>query len=933
MKFKVGQRWVSQTEPQLGLGRVCHIDGRRITIHFAAAEEDRTYAAGTAPVSRVTFAAGDRVELADGSQVLLNGAMLQNDLMFYAGQDAAGNERVFAELELSSAITLHAPEQRLASGLIDRLSTFRLRVRALSHRARLQAAPVRGLLGSRTSLLPHQVYIAHEVARRFAPRVLLADEVGLGKTIEAGMILHHQILCGLASRVLVVVPEPLVNQWLVEMLRRFNLVFTIIDRARLEALRDAGESQPFVSAQLILCSLDLFSDSPEHTALAAASGWDLLVVDEAHHLRWSPTEPSAAYRAIETLAQHSRGVLLLTATPEQLGVESHFARLRLLDPARFHDLAAFRASEAAYQELVPLALALRSCQGAPDADLRGRLARWLDAESLATLPPADLLARLLDCYGTGRVFFRNTRATVEGFPARHLHPRPLTCPPLYQAAGQPCPLWPEEGHDPTTWLREDPRVAWLEAHLLELRPRKVLVICARAATAIALEGHLALRRGIRAVAFHEGLSLLERDRAAAYFADGEQGAQTLICSEIGSEGRNFQFAHHLVLFDLPWQPDLLEQRIGRLDRIGQLYPVEIHVPYLKDTVQEHLFRWFDAGLDAFNRCFSAAAAITERLGADLPRRLASGATEVAQLVEETRVYADQLRATAASGREPLLELNSCRPEVANRLIEEIQEAETSSVLKDFMEDLCDEYGVHHEEHSLHALIMKPTDQMLTGHFPGLRDEHGITATFSREHALRREDLVFLSWEHPLVDEAIDMLLSGEVGNATLASLRHNGLRSGTLLLEAYFAVALVAPRHLQLGQYLPAQPIRILTDLQGRTLEALISSEQLDEFCLPVKKVAVPQILEHIGKDISRLVASARRLATDRLPPLRDGALAAMRSRIGAERDRLRALQAVNPTVRDEELAWFEKLLEDSAALLGRANLEIQAMRLLIVLD
>ena len=89
------------------------------------------------------------------------------------------------------------------------------------------------------------------------------------------------------------------------------------------------------------------------------------------------------------------------------------------------------------------------------------------------------------------------------------------------------------------------------------------------------------KHGIRATLFHEGMSLIERDRAAAWFADPEEGAQVLICSEIGSEGRNFQFAHHLVLFDLPSNPDLLEQRIGRLDRIGQNAVIKIHVPYVR----------------------------------------------------------------------------------------------------------------------------------------------------------------------------------------------------------------------------------------------------------------------------------------------------------------------------------------------------------------
>ncbi len=105
-------------------------------------------------------------------------------------------------------------------------------------------------------------------------------------------------------------------------------------------------------------------------------------------------------------------------------------------------------------------------------------------------------------------------------------------------------------------------------YLTSHRSQKVLVICAKATTALQLEQVLREREGIRAAVFHEGMSIIERDRAAARFAEEDTGAQVLLCSEIGSEGRNFQFASNLVMFDLPFNPDLLEQRIGRLDRIG-----------------------------------------------------------------------------------------------------------------------------------------------------------------------------------------------------------------------------------------------------------------------------------------------------------------------------------------------------------------------------
>src|SRR5690606_34781884 len=114
--------------------------------------------------------------------------------------------------------------------------------------------------------------------------------------------------------------------------------------------------------------------------------------------------------------------------------------------------------------------------------------------------------------------------------------------------------------------------------------------------------------------FHEGLNLIERDRAAAYFADTEEGAQVLVCSEIGSEGRNFQFAHDLVMFDLPINPDLLEQRIGRLDRIGQTQTVNIHVPFYPATAQQRMLAWYHEGLNSFEKTSAIGQAVISHFG-------------------------------------------------------------------------------------------------------------------------------------------------------------------------------------------------------------------------------------------------------------------------------------------------------------------------------
>ncbi|WP_258007212.1 helicase-related protein, partial [Xanthomonas citri] len=184
-------------------------------------------------------------------------------------------------------------------------------------------------------------------------------------------------------------------------------------------------------------------------------------------------------------------------------------------------------------------------------------------------------------------------------------------------------IYQEFEGDNATWWNFDPRVEWLMGYLTSHRSQKVLVICAKAATALQLEQVLREREGIRAAVFHEGMSIIERDRAAAWFAEEDTGAQVLLCSEIGSEGRNFQFASHMVMFDLPFNPDLLEQRIGRLDRIGQAHDIQIHVPYLEKTAQSVLVRWYHEGLDAFEHTCPTGRTIYDSVYNDLINYLAS----------------------------------------------------------------------------------------------------------------------------------------------------------------------------------------------------------------------------------------------------------------------------------------------------------------------
>ncbi|MEZ5571613.1 MAG: RNA polymerase-associated protein RapA [Halioglobus sp.] len=918
MEYKIGQRWVSHADAQLGLGIVVNIEPRRVTLAFPAVGEERTYAIESAPLTRLSFKAGDHISTVDKTEVLVQEVKEQHGLLIYIGTDHHDTLLTVSELELDAFVQLTTPQQRLLNGHFDKHSDFALRMATFHHTDMLQRSAVRGLMGSRTNLLPHQIYIANEVGRRHAPRVLLADEVGLGKTIEAGMIVQQQLLTGRASRVLVLVPPTLLHQWLVEMLRRFNLHFSLFDQER---LTESLAGNPFESEQLVISSIDLILGNPALQSQALEARWDLVVIDEAHHLHWSEYAAGEDYTFVEQLARQTAGLLLLTATPEQIGQASHFARLRLLDPSRFHDLQQFQAEELQYRHWSELVDALES--GKPVDDLPA----GLDPNA----PTASIIEQILDRHGTGRVLFRNTRAAIAGFPQRILHNYPLEAPQEYTLAQVDLEerLYPELSYADDAWLAFDPRVAWLEKTLKSLRPEKVLVICAHANTAVALEHHLHLRSGIRSSAFYEGLSIIERDRAAAYFADEVNGAQTLVCSEIGSEGRNFQFAHHLILFDLPLNPDLLEQRIGRLDRIGQVRDVEIHVPYLVNTAQHALFEWYDRGLNLFRDSCSAGYMIfetfRERLLAELDQR--SGQFDA--LLADGAAFTAKTRQELREGRDKLLERNSCKPAVAAQLIDTIIATESSDVLPQYLDALCEAFGVEQDYHSEHALILRPSDHMLTGHFPYVREE-GTTVTFSRDKALSREDMEFLTWEHPLILDAMDIVHSTELGNAALGTISLRGVAPGTMLLEVLYTVNCVAPRDLQLDRFLPISPMRLLVDAKGKDLAELVPHERLNQLIEKVKKSTALAIIKQVGLEVEAKMSLASTLAKNKLIDILTEAESTMRASLGAEYDRLAALRTVNPSIRKEELEHLRYRIDECALHIQHANLQLQGLRLII---
>jgi len=945
--FIPGQRWISDAELQMGLGTIMSTEHRTVTVHYPATDEIRTYAKQTAPLTRVRFVPGDVVKSQDDWSLTVTSVSHDEGILTYFGIRDDGEEHYLLESSLNNLIQLNRPSERLFSGQIDKDKWFELRYQTLLQLNRLAHSDLRGLTGTRTSLIPHQLYIAHEVANRYAPRVLLADEVGLGKTIEAGLILHHQLLTERARRVLIVVPESLVHQWLVEMLRRFNLHFSVFNEERCMAIEaDDAQQNPFQTEQLVLCHLEFLTTNPARFKQALAGEWDLLVVDEAHHLEWSPTLPSLQYELVQKLAAQTKGVLLLTATPEQLGKESHFARLRLLDPDRFPDYDTFIEEENSYQPIaqaVDILLNNDSLNETSFNSIEKLISSNENRDLLIALKNQDnyaensieLIEHLLDRHGTGRVLFRNTRSAVKGFPQRKLNAYALDHPAEYTNTSDDnnntvsllCPETTLENNKKTEWTKIDPRINWLTEKLKQLHPEKVLVIAAHASTALDIAQHLKMREGIHASVFHEGLSIVERDRAAAYFADAEEGTQVLVCSEIGSEGRNFQFAHHLVLFDLPLNPDLLEQRIGRLDRIGQAQDIELHVPYLKDSAQEMLLHWYHQGLNAFEHTCPAGHNVFVQVKKELLQSLQSD-NHSHDLITKTRKIYDKLNVAMQNGRDRLLEFNSCRRHIAESLKDDALKQDATNSLPQYMENIYDCFGINSEEQSNLKTIIEPSDHMISN-FPGLHQD-GMTITYDRNTALENEDIHYINWEHPLVINAMDMVLSQELGNSALTAVEYKAVPAGSILLECLFILESASNAALQSARYLPPTAIRIVMDEKSRD-----HNSQLPHFTISQKQTLVDtgtakQIIQAKGDDIRLLLKECEDLAETQSPEILASAHKQTQQTLQSEINRLTALTRINPNIRREEIQFFEKQLQALTEVLKSASLRLDAVRVIV---
>lgn len=932
MKWHIKQRLVSRSEPELGLGIVtaCDFNDDRLEVFFPVIEQKRQYSLKNAPVMRFRLPEGATLYDQSGHQhVIVSVEEDKNGLLHYHCKEIS-----LWEWEIADA-GVHR-QQNVIDELLSRHwshhRTYDLRQQAWHLRGLSQAQQVRGLVGPRVTPLAHQLYIASEVSRRRAPRAVLADEVGLGKTIEAGLIFSSLKALGRAERVMILAPQALVNQWVAEMFRRFGEVFSILDETRCQEESASLEMSAFQANQKVIVAIDFFLENLDRLTEATQAGWDLIIIDEAHHLDWDEEDPNPKWAIAKTLSAHTNGLLLLTATPRQHGLCTQFGLLNLVDPKRFSDYESFLAES---EEMINTARMARSLvSGVLTEQEKNALKmkfsddeqalRILNKKEISDTDKNCLLQWLVDRHGSGRVLFRNRRERLKGFPTRHLISVELTPSSAYVHALQTLNASTLSGVEVMDFAtargyrknfddnpQNNPRFRWLAHFLKEKQNEKILVICASRERVLQTADYLAAQ-GIDVGVFHDGLKVIDRDRQAALFSE-PRGVSALISSEIGGEGRNFQFAKTMVLFDLPHHPDLLEQRIGRLDRIGQGDHIYIVVPWMPGTPEEVLFKWYHEGLAGFEESWNGADPFLDEFGQlflDVCRSFFKTDANyinrkalLSELIEKTKERALLLKQERAESIDILIDLNSFDEKKGKSLLNAVEDRDDDPSLEFFLHSVFDHYGVDYEElDDRGSLVIKADELMFIDKFPGITPNEDTSIAFDRKVALAREDFQFMSCDHLIAQGAIGLLLDRNEGVASMCRWPNSPLGPG-VLIEVSSVLSAEGRADLELSHYLPIAQFEVQFT---HTQKVVNETRHKDDphALVELSDEEIPEDLEGMRDIIDSLVERALSQSMEWANAKIAQALEQVEHDLSEEMARLEYLAKVNPNVSDEDLRY-----------------------------
>ena len=768
------------------------------------------------------------------------------------------------------------PVDQFGEYRIGSLRQYRLQEVTRWYRAQHLYNDLVSLGNIRVDIKPHQVSVVHRVVTSYPHRFLLCDEVGLGKTVEAGMVLKELRSKGGARRVLAIVPPNLIRQWQFEMKTKFNESFSVLNTNTVRFLEDnqGYMGNPFTYSDTVLCS-ERWVSEPQRAKLCAEVDWDLIILDEAHHARsrriGNRIETTRLYRLMQELATPNhfarRGMLFLTATPMQLDIHELYSLVELLDPALFPSEQHFEKHRREVPGLSRLVERIGT-NGFPLSDeepekTAEQVARWLNIDTSVALRRLNagedereaIANELAGHHLLSEVLIRNRKVKVGGFMPRVANRWEVELTVEEREALRAVEEYVEFGFQLAEGTNYAPigfvmvtfqklmasSIAAIKESLGRRREKigitdqqfsitgfqfeEMLLDDHEAANVVGAVGlhdlelvlidraiealnrvridskaqvlmeqlemlfgvdpnekvllftqfretqrylaELALDRGWGVNVFHGQMKITEKDSAVQRFRN-RTGPQILISTEAGGEGRNFQFCHLLVNYDLPWNPMRVEQRIGRVDRIGQDHTVSIFNLWVKGTIEERVLDVLEGRIRVFEETVGGLDPILGGTESDIRNIMRASGEKREEALEEfgRRIEVDVRRARDAEKQlgDFIMDTKSYRRELAERIAGQSSPIDYDD-LDRFIGQLLADAGTYIRQSgdvydlTFHGGVL----DTLRTHFAGGPRRKAV---FRPDLHADSEDVEFMAFGHPIVDAIAGDVLDAQYEGVT-----------------------------------------------------------------------------------------------------------------------------------------------------------------------
>ncbi|WP_186670931.1 DEAD/DEAH box helicase [Sporosarcina sp. BP05] len=436
--------------------------------------------------------------------------------------------------------------------------------------------------------LAHQLKVAETVIERMNGKAILADEVGLGKTIEAGLILKEYLVRGLVKKALILVPASLVNQWIEELNQKFHI-----------PAMQYKKNYDLNHCTIVVMSIDMAKRSP-HKENIYDQEYDLIIIDEAHKLKNHKTKN---YEFVQNLKK--KFCLLLTATPIQNNVFELFYLISLLKPGHLGNYETFQSSFSVskhnvehddyLKELVNQVM-VRNRRQDTGIEWTNRRVQIIPIDF--TQEEQEVYDLISDLKNVCPVFSDAfSMITLQREMCSSKEATCMTLTNMLQKCIKPEDISYMEGIIQKLMVLEVNSKAEKAYEIITDASDKVILFTEYRATQTYLQWYLQTK-GITSVPFNGQFNKNKREWMKQLF---KEKAQVLIATESGSEGINLQFCHHVINYDLPWNPMKLEQRIGRVHRLGQEHDVHIYNLAIQNTIEDHILDLLHVKIGVFEQ--------------------------------------------------------------------------------------------------------------------------------------------------------------------------------------------------------------------------------------------------------------------------------------------------------------------------------------------